>query len=170
MRNFLPAFLVFFIVHANGQSFTTYTDTINRFSIHIPIGWKYGQNKNLPELKLIAMRTPSSQSDTTNANYNINIIETPNKDLEETFNDFLKYLDAEDLKFIGIGDTILNGIKFKWLIETHKNSNSNILMHNYDLVTLKNGKTYILTMATFSHTFDTMKPLFDKVASSFVIL
>ena len=71
---------------------------------------------------------------------------------------------------IDTGAITFNGIKFKWLIETHQNEGNNLRMHNYDFVTLKNDKTYILTMVTFSYAFDTVKPLFDKIASSFAFL
>ena len=170
MRNFLFIFFTVFMTKANGQSFTTYKDTINRFSINIPVGWKYGINKKYPALVLLAQRTPLSQADTSRDNFNINVIETPNKTLDKTFTDFLKYLpDAKNFKLINTGDTTFNGMKFKWLIETHTNDNNDIQMHNYDFVTLKDGKTYILTLDTFSYAFDTVKPLFDKIASSFTL-
>jgi hypothetical protein len=171
MRNFLFIFLTFFIIKVTGQSFVTYKDTINRFSINIPVGWKYGINKNYPELILLAQRTPLNQTDTSRDNFNINVIETPNKTLDKTFADFLKYLpEAKSFKLINTGDTTFNGMDFKWLIETHKNDNSEIQMQNYDFVTLKNGKTYILTMVTFSNSFNVVKPLFDKIANSFSLL
>ena len=171
MRNILFIFLTVFIIKANAQSFISYKDTVNHFSINIPVGWKYGLNKNYPELILLAQRMPLTQADTSRDNFNINVIETPNKTLNKTFSDFLKYLpDAKNFKFINTGDTTFNGIKFKWVIETHKNSNNEIQMHNYDFVTLRDGKTYILTMVTFSNSFNIVKPLFDKIASSFYLL
>jgi hypothetical protein len=170
MRLFLVSLFALILINVNGQSFITYADTINHFSINIPTGWKYGVNKNYPQL-FIAYRTPLNQSDTSRDNFNINVIETPNKNLEKSFSDFLKYLpEAKNFQLIDKGDTALNGIKFKWLIETHKNANSDIQMHNYVFVTLKDGKTYILTMITFSRAFDTVKPLFDKIAGSFILL
>ncbi|WP_153798508.1 PsbP-related protein [Foetidibacter luteolus] len=171
MRHLLLVLFTVFIIQASGQSFVTFKDTINHFSINIPTGWKYGVNKNYPAIKLLAYRTPLSKADTSRDNFNINIIETPNKNLDKTFEDFLKYLpDAKNFKLIDRGDTTFNGKKFKRLIETHKNEGSDIQMHNYDFVTFKDGKTYILTMVTFSYAFDTVKPLFDKIASSFILL
>ena len=82
----------------------------------------------------------------------------------------LDFPDAKNYKLIDTGAATFNGIDFKWLIETHTNENSNIQMHNYDFVTLKDDQTYILTMVIFSHAFDTVKPLFDKIASSFTWL
>lgn len=168
MKYILLTVIAHFFISANGQSFITYKDTVNRFSIDIPVGWKYGTNKKFPDLLLIAQRTPLNQTDNSRDNFNINVIKTPAKTLEKTFNDFLGYLpDAKDYKLINTGDTTFNGVKFKWLIETHKNDNSDIQMHNYDFVTLKNGKTFILTLVTFSNSFDSVKSLFDKIASSF---
>ena len=171
MRHILLGFFTLFIIQAHGQSFVNYKDTINRFSIDIPKGWKYGVNKSYPDIILLAYRTPISKADTSRDNFNINTIKTPNKDLDKTFADFLKYLpDARDYKLIETGATTFNGIKFKWLIETHKNESNNLQMHNYDFVTLKNGKTYILTMVTFSYAFESVKSMFDKIASSFILL
>ena len=171
MRHLLLIPFTVFVIQVSAQSFVTYKDTINHFSINIPTGWKYGVNKNYPAIKLLAYRTPLSKSDTARDNLNINIIETPDKNLDKTFADLLKYLpDAKNFKLIDKGDATFNGIKFKWLIETHQNENNDIQMHNYDFVTLKDGKTYILTMITFSYAFDTVKSLFDKIASSFTLL
>ena len=170
MRSLLFMVLSVFMIKANGQSFTNYNDSENHFSINIPIGWKYGKNKNFPELIMVAMRTPMGKTDTSKVNFNINIIETSTKTLDKTFSDFLKYLpDAKNYKLIDTGDTTFNGRKFKWLIETHSNTKVDIQMHNYVFVTLIDGKTYILTFATFSYSFNIDKPLFDKIASSFVI-
>lgn len=171
MQQFLLVLFTVFIFQAHGQSFVNYKDTINRFSIDIPTGWKYGVNKNYPDIILLAYRTPVNKADTIRDNFNINTINTPKKNLEKTFVDFLTYLpDAKDYKLIDTGSTTFNGIKFKWLIETHKNESNNLQMHNYDFVTLKNGKTYILTMVTFSYTFEAVKPILDKIASSFAWL
>ena len=120
---------------------------------------------------MLAYRTPLSKSDTSRDNFNINIIETPNKNLDKTFADFLKYLpEAKNFKLIDTGAVIFNGKKFKWLIETHQNEGNDLEMHNYDFVTFKDGRTYILTMVTFSYAFDTIKTLFNKIAASFKLL
>jgi hypothetical protein len=171
MQHLLLILFTVFVVEASGQSFVTYRDTINRFSINIPAGWKYGINKNYPAIKLLAYRTPLSKSDTSRDNFNINIIATPNKNLDKTFADFLKYLpEAKNFKLIDTGDTTFNGTKLKWLIETHKDENNDLQFHNFDIVAFKDGKTYILTMVTFSYAFETVKPLFNKIASSFTLL
>lgn len=168
MRNFLTVLLIVLFCRVQGQSLITYKDTVNHFRIDIPAGWKYGVNKNYPDLLLLVYKTPVGPADTTGENFNINSIKTPAKDLNKTFADFVRYLpNASDYKLIDTGSTTINSVKFKWLIETHKNDGNNRQMHNYDFVTVKNGKTYILTMVVYSFAFDKVKPLFDKIAGSF---
>ncbi len=167
MRIIFLLFLIFFSINSNAQSFVNYKDTVNHFSIDIPVGWRYGVSKNYPSIKLLAYRIPVSNTDTSKDNYNLNIIETPGLDLNKTYVSFLNSLkNTENFKLIDYGDTIINSIKFKWLIETHKNENDKIQMHNYDFVTYQNGKTYILTLITFSNRFEFIKPIFVKIASS----
>ncbi len=92
---------------------------------------------------------------------------TPNLDLNETYTRFLKSLKKAPggLNLINSGDTSINGKKFKWLIETHKNGQ--IQMHEYDFVTYQNGKTYIIIFSTFSNRFELLKPTFDTISKSF---
>lgn len=166
-------FVLFFIIFSaisDAQSFVNYKDTINHFSIDIPVGWRYGASKNYPSLKLVAYRIPISNTDTSKDNYNLNIIETPNLDLNKTYFSFLKSLKTtKNFKLIDFGDIIINDKEFKWLIETHKNENDQIQMHNYDFVTYQNGKTYILTLVTFSNRFEFTKPIFGKIANSLIL-
>jgi hypothetical protein len=51
-------------------------------------------------------------------------------------------------------------------MESHRSDD--IKERHYDFVTLKDGQAYILTMVAFSNYFDTYKPLFDKIAGSFM--
>lgn len=156
---------------AKSQSFLTYTDTANRFSAGIPAGWKYGLNKTFPRIKLLAYRAPLNETDTSRDSFNVNIVETAGKELSATYPVFIKYISkAAGFQIIAEGDTTLNGTSFKWIVETHLNDKAGIPMHNYDLVGSKEGRTYILTMATFSYRFEEVKHLFDIIASSFLLL
>ena len=171
MRNFFILIFIVFFFDASGQSFVTYKDTINGFSIDIPSDWKYGVNKNYPTIKLIAYHTQLSQSGSTGDNLSINIFEIPNYNLDKTFSHFLKSLsNAKNFKLIDSGDTTFNGIKFKWLIESHTDEGGVVEVKNYDFVTFKDDKTFILTMVTFPYAFETSKPLLGKIASSFLWL
>ena len=171
MRKSLIFVFSVIVIQVSGQSFMSYKDTINNFSINIPVGWKYGINKNYPSIKLLAYRIPLDKLDTSRDNLNININESSGNDLDKAFENFLGVLgESKNFKIIDKGDTIINRTKFKWLIETHTNENSDIQMHNYDLMSLKDEKTYVLTMVTFSNSFIIIKPLFDQIASSFSLL
>lgn len=171
MRCLLVILFISIILQAEGQSFVTYKDTIHKFSINLPVGWKYGINKSYPNFILIAYRVPNSKVDSVRDNLNINTINTPNQTLEGSFADFMKSLpDAKNYNLISTGDTILNGKTFKWLIETHTNENNEVKMYNYDFLTVKNGITYILTMVTFLYNVDAIKPMFNQIAGSFVLL
>lgn len=101
IRNFTLALFILCFSKTNGQSFITYKDTVNRFTINIPAGWKYGANIKLRDPLLIAQKTPINQADTSRDNFNINVIRTPTKTLDKTFADFLSYLpDAKNYKLI----------------------------------------------------------------------
>ena len=170
MRYFYTIFFILFLTVSNGQSFVTYKDTINHFMIDIPVGWRYGISKNYPSLKLRAYRTPDSLTDTSKDNYNLNILQTPNLTLDETYSKFLESIkEADNCKLVYSGDTNINGKKFKWLVETHTNEIDKIQMHNYDFVTYQNDKTYILTFTTFSKRFEIVKPTFNRISSSFFL-
>lgn len=159
-------------LHLPAQTFVNFKDTINHFSINIPVGWKYGINKNLPSIKLLAYRVPQGAADTSKINFNVNVLETPGKDLNKTFADFIQYLpEAKAYQLIDSGEIIINNTKCKWLIEKHENDfNSHVQTHNYDIVAIKNGKTYIIIMVSLSYLFADTKPLFDKIATSFMLL
>lgn len=119
----------------------------------------------------MAYRAPTSLTDTSKDNYNLNIIATPNLSLENTYMRFLAALESTDnFELLNFGDTIINGKKFKWLIETHRYENDQIQMHNYDFVTYYNDQTYILTFTTFSNRFVLVKPTFIKIANSLVLM
>ncbi|MES2649279.1 MAG: hypothetical protein V4717_20540 [Bacteroidota bacterium] len=168
MRSLVIVFLTILITKTYAQSFATYRDTVNHFSIEIPVGWKYGLPKDYPSIKLMAYRTPISPEDTSKDNFNLNIVVTPNSNLEETYPKFLESLKSvENFKLVNAGDTSIDGRKFKWLIETHRYSSDNIQLHNYDFLTYQNGKTYIITFTTFSNRFNIIKPTFTEIATSF---
>lgn len=161
-------FLFLCIPSAKGQSLVEYTDTVHHFSVKIPVGWKYGVLKNQPSVKLIAYRTPTLVTDTVKSNFNVNIIETPNLSLEETYDEFLQSISkAANFRLIKSGNIVIQGKNFKWLIESHHNHITQIPMHNYVFLTYQKDKTYILTLATFSEAFIKTKELFDQIADSF---
>jgi len=169
MRITLLLIFAIFITRANAQSFFHYTDTLNRFSIDFPASWKYQVEHATKGVVLETTRVPHGR-DTARGIMNVNIIETP-RNLERTFAAYLHYISTPDFKIIATGDTTLNGMQFKWLVSLSNNLyNEKISMQDYDLVTVRNGKTYIVTMMTFPRRYNEVKPIFDKMASSFKFL
>ena len=169
MRYVLVTLFIFFANLSNAQSFVNYKDTINNFSINIPVGWKFGIPVKYPTIKLIAYRMPLNASDTSKDNFNINIIETSNLNLDKTYSRFLESLQRTDnFTIINQGDTLINGKSYKWLIETHNEADL-IKLHNYDFLTYYNDKTYILTLVTFSYRFASIKNMFLKIAESLIL-
>jgi len=167
MRQVLFIFLFFCTTFVYGQSFQNYKDTVNHFSINVPTGWRYGIPQNQPTIKFVAYRIPSSPTDTVRDNFNLNIIETPKMNLNDSYLKILKSIsEAKNFKILDNGKAQINGRKFKWLIESHQNGINRIQMHNYVFVTYQNDKTYILTMVTFSTNFETIKPTFTQIANS----
>ena len=171
MRTILILIFTFFIIKANGQSFLHYTDTLNHFSIDYPANWNYEAMPVQKGVVFSATKIPVSK-DSARDNINVSIIPTPTKTLEKTFADYLRYLGTmPDYKVVETGDTTLNGTPFKWLLAHAINMyDQKTTMRNYNLVTIRNGKTFILTGTTFPHTYNEIRPLFDKIANSFKFL
>ena len=172
MKHVLIILFTISFIQVNAQKFVQHKDSVNRFSIFIPAEWKYtGEEKQWPGIIFSATRVPVGKTDRARDNFNINVINTPKKDLEKTFSDFLKYLPGgiANYKLIEKGDITLNGRKFKWLVETHDSGLKDTTEVNYDFVTVRGGKTYILTMVTYSYHYDIIKPVFDKIAGSFIL-
>ena len=160
----------FIMAQEQEQTFVTYKDTTKGFLINIPSHWKYGVNKAMPKLALVAMHIPSTQGETVRNNFNINVVSTSGKNLDQTFATFRNALKAaDDFRIVAIGDTTINGAEFKWIIETHTNQVSRKAMLNYDFVTMKGDKTYILTLVTSAEAFPEVKSLFENIAQSFRI-
>ncbi|MBO9204552.1 MULTISPECIES: hypothetical protein [Niastella] len=168
MRYTLTFVFIFSLIRTNGQPLFHYTDTLHHFSIDVPEKWKYETERE--GVVFQASRIPHGR-DTARDVVNVNIIETP-RNLERTFAVYLKYISkTPNFQLIAKGDTTLNGMPFKWIVTLSSNLvNNKIPMQNYDLVTVKNGKTYILTMMTFPHTYIKRRPLFNRIANSFKFL
>jgi hypothetical protein len=149
-----------------GQELVTIRDTVNHFSIGVPAGWKSGTPANKFVL-FVAYRQPLNEQDLPIENFNINILHRQEVDLEKSYQQFLKSVgQAEGFKIIEEGNKMVNGRKYKTLIETHKNPMNNEDMHNHVLFTNNNGEILILTMVAASSKFEKVRELFDRIAIS----
>ena len=167
MKYLLLVILMFgFSLTGQSQELAFVRDTLNGFEIGVPIGWRYGVPTD-NSVDFVAIRQKEDDEDIPRENYNINMVYREQTSTEKTFKQFLKSIgETAGFKILDKGDITVNGTKYKFLIETHKNKISKEDMHNYVLFTNKDGKILILTMVTISSNFDTYKDLFDRIASS----
>jgi hypothetical protein len=162
--------LIFFVLSSCkvsvGQELITIRDTINHFSIGVPVGWIYGVPTD-KSVTFAAYRQKLNGPNWPKENFNINIIRRGDKDLEKTYKEFLAAIGkVNGFLIIDQADTVINGRRYKSLIETHINPLNNERLHNYVLFANNNGKILILTMVTTSSNFETFKTLFDTIALS----
>lgn len=165
------AFIIVFLISMNSfsQSFTEFKN--ENFKIEFPNTWLVLAKEKMPQLALVAYRKPENSVDRSQVTININIINTPNSSLDISYARLVDSIrDAENFKFLKDGNTDISGQPFRWLIESHTNQiDKSQQMHNYEFITYKNGKTYILTMVAFSEVFEIYKSIFDKISKSFII-
>jgi hypothetical protein len=167
MNLFILCILFFISSLTYSQDIYLYKDTVNNFSIGIPVGWGYGSSKDYPTIKLIAYRIATDSIDKPKESFNINIFNSSNSNFENAYSDFVSSINkAKGFKIIDSSSINLNGIQYKWLIENHENQLAPLSMCNYVFITFKDKKCYILTMVTVADSFNSYKPLFDKIAYS----
>lgn len=162
--------LSFFILSAwtvsRGQELLTISDTVNHFSIGVPVGWVYGVPHDR-SVTFMAYKQTLNALNIARENFNIHIVHRGNKDLEKTYKEFLAVIGkANGFKIISEGDPVIKARKYKSLIETHKNPLNNEDLHNYVFFTNNNGEVLILTMVSASTNFEANRKLFDTIAMS----
>lgn len=169
-RTFLFLIFSLFVFRSvSGQELQIVRDTVHHFEIGVPVGWRYGALAN-NSIELVAYRQKLTDQDVSRENYNVNVLQKAEKDLEKSFIQFKESIGkAEGFKIIEQGDVLINETAYKYLIETHKNNISKEDMHNYVFFTNNEGKIYILTMVTVSSNFERFKDLFATIAGSLKI-
>lgn len=171
MKFFFVIFLYLFQSiwnNLSGQDLVLIQDTINNFAVGVPVGWKYGVPMD-KSVTFVAYREKLDAQDIPRENFNINIFHGKEMDIDKSFNSFLEIIGAiNGFKLLMKGEKIINGRKFKFLLETHKNQISNEDMTNSTYFTNDSGKILVLTMVTTSPNFDKYKELFETVALSLI--
>lgn len=155
-----------FLKTSFGQELVMITDTINKFQIGVPVGWRYfGAQPN--SAAFLAIREKVDENDKPRENYNINIMHRKETDLDEEYRNFINSISKRDgFRIIEEKEKIINNRRYKYLIETHKNIKSQEDMTDCILFTNNNGEILQLTIATISGNFDKYQVLFDKIAES----
>ncbi len=149
-----------------GQELATIRDTVNHFEIGVPVGWRYVVPVD-KTIKFMAFRQKQNDQDLPRENFNLNILQRDEVDLNKSYRQFLENVGkAEGFKILEQGEKIIKNRKYKYLIETHKNKISKENMSNYVLFTNNEGEILVLTMVTTSENFDKFKSLFDSIALS----
>jgi len=158
--------LLLFATTGHSQGFIEFRDTVNGFSVGIPIGWTYNVPSNLPSIKLMA-GVPEDSPRTVRENFNINIIEEPNSDINTIRNKFLVYLnDNNDFRLIDSGSNYIEGQQILWLDETHRNSENNLPMFSSVFIIYNNDRAYVLTAGGHQPLTTQLKPLFHQIGST----
>lgn len=167
MKNSILIILIIFVcTTCFGQELTIIQDTVNHFEIGVPVGWRYGVPVD-NSVTFIALRQKENDQDIPRENYNLNIYNIEELELNKSYSHFLESVErADGFKIIEQGEKIIKNRKYKYLIETHKNKISKEDMSNYVLFTNNEGEILILTMVTTSENFEKFKSLFDSIALS----
>ncbi|MEO5888670.1 MAG: hypothetical protein ABIQ31_00395 [Ferruginibacter sp.] len=172
MKYLLIILIIFGFTNCYSQfaSIGQYKDSINGFAINIPVGWRYGVNKSYPDLQLLAYRSPVDTSDQPHENFNINIFKKENSSLNREYEKFINaQKSTNDFNLKEADSIVIHGQLFKWIIETHKNEVNAEPMNNYVFLTYKSGKTYILTFAAYSKSFQKYRQLFYQIANTLIL-
>lgn len=151
------------ICHA--QTLKIYTDSAQRFRIGVPEGWVH----TVPADGRLALMVLCPVGEGRRENYNINIYKSPARDMETAYTKFKAAIASASgsFKILEEGEKTVNGRKYKWFIETHKNrNNAQLDMHNYVFFTYANGMDKVLTMVTVSTRFESQRTLFEKIAGT----
>lgn len=169
MKKKITLILLLISVISFSQSFTEFQN--DDFKINFPKNWILPPKERMPKLAFVAYRKPQSLTDKAQVSINLNIVSTKKNTLEKTFLNLVNSLsESENFEMIENGKKNISNQPFRWLIESHTNSlDKSQKMINYVFVTLKDDKTYILTMASFSEVFEDYKSVFDRIANSLII-
>jgi hypothetical protein len=169
MKKKITLILLLISVISFSQSFTEFQN--DDFKINFPKNWILSPKERMPQLSFVAYRKPQSFTDKAQVSINLNIVSTKKYTLEKTFLNLVNSLnELENFEMIENGKKNISNQPFLWLIESHTNSwDKSQKMINYVFVALKDDKTYILTMASFSEVFEDYKSVFDRIANSLII-
>ena len=157
---------LFFSTVGFGQELVMVNDTINKFQIGVPVGWRYGIPKD-NSVTFMALRQKTNESDKPRENFNINILHHKEVDFNESYTQFIASIGKTDgFRIIEQKDKVIGDRKYKYLLETHKNHVSQEEMTAYILFTNDNGEVLMLTMVTTTENINRYLLLFDRIAAS----
>ena len=148
------------------QELVPITDSINKFTIGVPVGWQYGVPID-KSANFMAKRQKVDENDIPSEVVRINIFQHKETDLNEEYKNFIKEISKRDgFKILEQQDKLIDNRKYKYLVESHLNAVSKQEMTACILLSNDNGKILMLTMLTKSESFDKYRQLYDRIAES----
>ena len=167
-RLLLSVLLVWsFITVAFGQDLVLINDSINKFQIGIPVGWRYGVPADKSGI-FMAYRQKIDSADVPSKVVLISIFHHKETDLTKEYKNFLNTISQrKGFKVLEEEDKILGNRQYKYLVEIHTNAESSVEMTDCILLSDNDGEILMLTMATKSENIKKYRQLFDKIADSF---
>ncbi|SFW66696.1 hypothetical protein [Chitinophaga sancti] len=166
MRAFFTAVLLLFTFSANCQTHTTFRDTVNKFSIELPAGWKYKIPATPPTIKLVAFADVEA-SQKVRDNFNVNVLEEAGSNLAAVTAKLLEYISAaEGYKLLDSGRLHNNAQPIFWMDETHVVKQNNTTVFSTVFVIYDTDKVYIYTATGDKDRISTAKPFFHRIGST----
>lgn len=155
-----------FLTASYGQELVLINDSINKFKIGVPVGWRYG----VPEDKsaiFMAYRQKVDENDIPNEVVRINIFHHKETDLNEEYKNFIGSISQrKGFRILEQEDKLIGNRSYKYLVETHLNTISQEEMTDCILLSNDNGEILMLTLATKSVNINKYRQLFDKITNS----
>lgn len=160
----LTSLLFFAGKNSIAQTLKTYKDAASHFEITIPASWSV--TKSNPKLKFIAIRPQTADFQSVPENINLNFIDAPNIDLDAAYAMSIESNSALD-SFLSVTKkgTAANG-RYKWYINTHKDSQINTVLATIVFVYYDKQKAILLTCTAAQDRFEKYNPVFFKIADS----
>lgn len=156
-----------FLTTSYCQELVPITDSINKFIIGVPIGWRYGVPEDKSAL-FMAYRQKIDENDIPGEVVRINIYYHKETNLNKEYKNFIKEISHREgfIEILEQEDKLIDNREYKYLVETHLNAVSKQEMTACILLSNDNGKILMLTMQTKSENMYKYRQLFDRIAES----
>ncbi|MEC5146800.1 hypothetical protein [Chitinophaga sp. 212800010-3] len=168
MKYLILCFLLLFAAVAGAQELVTYRDSVNRFSVGIPAGWRIIKNIKQPSIKLMALAVPADSTQKATGNFNINVIAEPSANPDTIIKKLLSYTSLNPyFRILDSGSIVQQRKRMIWLDEVHKNTHATDTVFASLYVSWADGKAYILTATAPVQMAAQYKDLFHQIGSTF---
>jgi len=146
----------------------TYVNKEKKYSLEYPSDW---QKKDVQKLDIVLLSPAKSPTTPTHATMNaISEAVGPVITLDEFYKESVSNLSSQlkDIHIESSGDASLNGTPSKWVLYSHEMQGTKFKVLQYFIVAQEN--VYLLTFSALADDFDSFRPTFNKIASSFRLI